>query len=192
MTAALPWTSVGVATGHRGNPWISTARTATHGASTANVTVVATARAAVLSVANSVVPSMATHGNPRQLPRQFLRTSIHSNFHGYPRPSAAIATETLRYAANTTEAPGKRLGSFRGRQTAAIFKAILGYPRPLPRDSSDTQQLPRKSTTIPRRFPPMSNHSNFHGNPPIRENCHGRPRQFPELFIWHSAAISGN
>ena len=69
MTAALPWTSVSVATGYHGNPRVSTARATAHGASTANVTFVATARAAVLSVANSVVPTMATHGSPRQLPR---------------------------------------------------------------------------------------------------------------------------
>ena len=69
MTAALPWTSVGVATGYRGNPRVSTAKAMAYGASTANDTVVATARAACLSVANSVVPTMVTHGSPRQLPR---------------------------------------------------------------------------------------------------------------------------
>ena len=69
MTATFPWASVGVDTGYRGNPRVSTARATAHDASTANATVVATARAAVLSVANSVVPTMATHGSPRQLPR---------------------------------------------------------------------------------------------------------------------------
>ena len=59
MTAELPWTSAGVATGYRGNPRVSTA----------TATVVATARAAVLSVANSVVPIVATYGRPWQLPR---------------------------------------------------------------------------------------------------------------------------
>ena len=74
------------------------------GNSTATVTVVATARAAVLSLANSFVPTMATHGSPRQLPRQFPRKMpwFHGhpqslprerdNHHGSPQTSAAIAT----------------------------------------------------------------------------------------------------
>ena len=176
MTAALPWTSVGVATGYRGNPRVSTARATAHGASTANATVVATARAAVLSVVNSVVPTMATHGSPRQLPRQFPRTSTknvrplprqssvprqfprtsnHSNFHGHPRPSAAIATAILRYAATTTKVSGNCHGNFRGRQTTAISTAIRG-------------------------------------NPPIHGNCHGSPRQSSQQFPRHSAAIRVN
>ena len=79
-TAELPWTSVGVATGNYGNPRVLTASDTVHGTSTAsatahdtsaaNDTVVVTTRAAVLSVANSVVPTMTTHGRPRQLPRQ--------------------------------------------------------------------------------------------------------------------------
>ena len=71
MTAELPWTSVGVATGYRGNPRVSTESATAHGTSTANAMVMATARAAVLSAANFVVSTMATHGSPRQLPRQF-------------------------------------------------------------------------------------------------------------------------
>ena len=55
------------------------------------------------------------HGNPRQLPRQFPRTSNNSNFRGHPRPFAAIATEVLRYAAITTEVRGNRHGNPRGR-----------------------------------------------------------------------------
>ena len=51
MTAELPWTSGGVATGCRGTFWVSTP----------TATVVATARALDLSVANSVVPTMITH-----------------------------------------------------------------------------------------------------------------------------------
>ena len=70
MTAELPWTSVGVAKGYRGNSQVSTASATAHGTSTANATVVFTACAAVLSVANSVVPTMATHGCPWQLPPQ--------------------------------------------------------------------------------------------------------------------------
>ena len=104
-----------------------------------NATVVATARAKVLSVANPAVPTMATQkssamtkapsaatavefstaisghcprqrsnhrGNPRQLSCQFPRTSNRSNFHGHPRPSTAIATAILRYAAITTKVRG--------------------------------------------------------------------------------------
>ena len=61
MTAALPWIFVGAVTGYRGNPRVSTASATAHGASTVNATVVATARAAILSVANSVVITIATH-----------------------------------------------------------------------------------------------------------------------------------
>ena len=99
MTAELPWTSVGVATGYRGDPRVSTASATAHGTSTANATVVSTARAAVLSVANSVAPTMVTRGSPWQFPRQFARKfprQVPRTFHGYPRPSAAIATAILR------------------------------------------------------------------------------------------------
>ena len=87
MTAALPWTYVGAAKGYRGNPRVPAARATPHGASTANATVVATARAVVLSVENSVVPTMATHGSPRKLPLQFRRrktTAISTAFRGHP------------------------------------------------------------------------------------------------------------
>ena len=71
MTAELPRTSVGVATGYHANPRVSTASAKANGTSMANATVVATERAAVLSVAHSVVPTLATHDSPRQMPRQF-------------------------------------------------------------------------------------------------------------------------
>ena len=96
------------------------------------------------------------HGNPRKsathLPQPFPRTSNHSNFHGHPRPSAAIATAILRYAAIATEARGNCHVNFRGRQTNAISTAIRGNP-PIhgnchgsPRQSS--QQFPRHSAAI--------------------------------------------
>ena len=82
MTAELPWTSVGVGTDYR----------ELRGFSRQVPRVMALPRqmprcwprhvAAVLSVAHSVVPTMATHGNSWKMPRQF------------PRPSAAIATAT--------------------------------------------------------------------------------------------------
>ena len=83
MTVELPWTSVGVAICYVGNPRISAANSTTHGISTETVTVVGTACATVLSVANSVASTMATHGSARQSPR------LPGNF---PRTSAAIAT----------------------------------------------------------------------------------------------------
>ena len=162
MTAALPWTSVGVAKGYRGNPRVSPARATAHGASTANATVVATARAAVLFVTNSVVPTMATQGSPRQLQRQFPRTSNHSNFHGHPRPLPRQSSDTRQWP----------------RKSAAVATAI---PRTSnhsnfhghPRQSSDTRQLPRKSTAIATEISMA-----FRGHP-RQLNCHGNRRQFP-------------
>ena len=83
MTAELSWTSVGVATGYRGNLRVSTASATAHGTSTANATFVVTARAAVLSVANPVVPTMAIHGGLRHLPGQVSPWQ-------FLRPSAAV------------------------------------------------------------------------------------------------------
>ena len=148
MTAALPWTSMGVATDYRGNPRVSTARATAHGASTAHATVVATARAAVLSVANSVVPTMATHGRPRQLPRQFPRTSNHSNFHGHPQ-------QLSRHSSDTWQLP---------RKSAAIATAILADVKP--------QQFPRPPAVILRYAAIATDvhgncHSNFHGIPQL-------------------------
>ena len=175
MTAALPWTSVGVATGYRGNPRVSTARATAHGASTANATVVTTARATVRSEANSVAPTMATHGSPRRLPRQFPQMSNHSNFPGYqrqlsrqssdtwhlPRKLAAVATTIsadvkprqfsrpsaviLRYWAIATEVIIAR----------AISTAFRGHRRQL------------KCRVHRRQFP--CNHC----------SCNGNPRKFP-------------
>ena len=76
MTVALPWSSVGLSTGYRGNPRVSTAEATAqgpllsivHGASTACATVVAMTHAAVLSVATSVVP-VEICGFPPQGPR---------------------------------------------------------------------------------------------------------------------------
>ena len=110
ITAELPWTSVGVAMGYRENPRVSTASVTAHGTSTENATVVATARAAVLSVANSVVPTMENHFaaiatavfadvQPKQFPRPSAavrgychgNSLIRGNCHVRPRKSAAIA-----------------------------------------------------------------------------------------------------
>ena len=69
-------------------------------------------RHVVLSVANSVVPTTATHGNPRKLPWQFLQ------------PSAAIATATRQSPRKPAEVRGNCHGNFRGRSIEAIFTAI--------------------------------------------------------------------
>ena len=132
MTAEFPWISVGVATDYRGNPRVFTASATGHGTSAANATVVATARsrgssrgklhrtnngnprksaetAVTISTAiRGYLPRQRGnhHGSPRQLPRQFPRTSNRSNFHGHPRPSASIASAILRYEVASTEVRG--------------------------------------------------------------------------------------
>ena len=66
MTVGLPWSSVGLSTSYRGNPRVprqGPRLSIVHGASTESATVVAMRRAAVLSVATSVVPTTATHGS---------------------------------------------------------------------------------------------------------------------------------
>ena len=124
MIAALPWFSVGAATSYRENPRVSTARATSHGAFTANTTVVATAHAAVLSVANSVVPTMALYGSPPQLPRQFPRTSSHRNCQRHPRRLSRQSSHTLQLP----------------RKSAAISTPISADVKP--------QQFPRPSVVI--------------------------------------------
>ena len=74
MTVALPWSSVGLSTGFRGNLRVFTASATAfhytwrfhgkcHGCGMA--------RAAVLSVATSVVPTMATHRNTTATPTAY-------------------------------------------------------------------------------------------------------------------------
>ena len=101
ITAELSWTSVRVPTGYHGILRVSTASATAHGIFTATATVVATARAAVLFVGNSVVSTKGTQGSPWQLPRQYPG-NLHGhprslprhrgNHHGSPRKSAAITT----------------------------------------------------------------------------------------------------
>ena len=84
------------------------------------------------------------HGSPRQLPRQFPQTSNHRNFHGHPRPSAAIATGTFRYSAITTEVRGNHHGNFHGRQTTAISTAIHDNPPIQANCHGSARQLPQQ------------------------------------------------
>ena len=150
--------------------------------------------AAVLSVANSVVPTMATHGNSRKLPWQF------------PRPSAAIATVTRQSPRTSAEVRGNCYGSFRGRSIEATFTAIRGYPRPLLRRSSDTRQLPPKYVGVRcycrstcrgsvRGKLRRTNHATAvwaRGRESCRGSCcgcfrgpiHGCPRTFPQTSPW--------
>ena len=124
MTAALAWTSVGIATGYRGNTRVSTARAMAHGASTAcHGCGLGTCRGSVrgkLRVTN--------HGNPRKSAAIATAISADAEPQQFSRPSAAIATAILRYAAITTEDCGNCHGIFRGSQTIAISTAIRGNP----------------------------------------------------------------
>ena len=70
------------------------------------------------------------HGIPRLLPRQFPRTSNHSNFHGIPRSSVAIGTAILQQAAIATEPHGNCHDNFHGRQSTAISTENHGTPQP--------------------------------------------------------------
>ena len=117
LTAELPWTFVGVITGYRGNPRVSTA------SATRLMTLPRqmprlwlTPRAAVASVANSVVPTMASHGSPRQLRQEF---------HGYPRP-------LLRQRVNHHGSPRLLTRQFPRTSYRTKITTIRGHPRPLP------------------------------------------------------------
>ena len=72
MTAELPWTSVGVATGYRGKSGVSTASATAHGTST-QLPRLWPRHVPPFRPCNSVVPIMATDGSLRQLPRHFPR-----------------------------------------------------------------------------------------------------------------------
>ena len=133
-------------------------------ACTANSTLVATARAAVLSVANS---AGINHGNPRKYaaiakaisadikPQPFISTAIrghchgnppiHSNYHGRPRELPRQLPRTSNHS------------NFHGH----------------PRQSSDTRQLPRKFTAIATAISTA-----FRGHP-RQLNSHVNRRQFP-------------
>ena len=153
VTVALPWSSVGLSTGYRGNPRVSTARATAfhctwrfhgkcHGCGhgtcrgsvrgnlrgtnhgnprkyhgnchgifhghlhvncrgnprqlTANATAFDGNCHGNPPTASAMAKRGNCHGIPRLLPRQFPRTSNHSNFHGIPRSSAAMATAILQ------------------------------------------------------------------------------------------------
>ena len=122
MTAEIPWTSVGVATGYRGNPRVSTAianamdvatahpaflargklRRTNHGYLRKSA-VIATAASAETALAISAAIRGHCHGIAAITTTEVhgifhgsLRGFNRSDFHGYPRPSAAIPTAILR------------------------------------------------------------------------------------------------
>ena len=163
MTVALPWSSVGLATGYRGNPRVSTARATAfhvHGASTASATVGyghGTCRGSVHDNLRGTC-----HGKPRK-----YHGNCHGIFHGHlhvicrgnPRQSTAKATAFP--------------GNCHGNPPTASAMTIRGNCHGTPRQ-------------LPQQFPRTSIHCNFHGKPrhsaAIRGNCHGNfrtPRQSP-------------
>ena len=128
----------------------STARATSHGDSTANVTVAATARAAVLSVA--IATAISADAKPQQ----------------FPRPSATIATAILRHMAIATEIRGNCHGNFRGRQTTAISSTIHGNLR-YKAIATEVRGHPRQ----------LNCHVNGRQFPYNHGSCNGNPRSFP-------------
>ena len=156
ITATLPWTSVGVTTGYRGNPRVFTAKVTAHALARQIPRLWPRHVPRFCPWQTPRVSTMATHGSTRQLPRQFPRTSNHS--HSFPRPSAAIATATLRYTVITTEGRGNCHDNFRGRQTTAISTAIRG-------NCHGNPPIRGNCHGSPWQFPRTSIHSNFHTIP---------------------------
>ena len=138
-----PMISLGVATAYRRSPRVSTA----------NPTMVVTARAAVLSVANCVARNTATHVSPRQLPRHFPRNLPWQ----FSRLSAAIATATRQLPRNSA---GKRKSAATGMGESADAK-----PRHFPRPFAAARQSAAMATSIFRQAA-------------IATQVRGRPRQF--------------
>ena len=137
------------------------------------------ARAAVLSMANSVVPTMATHGSPRQLPRQCPRTSNHSNFHGHPRPLPRLSSDTRQLPRKSAEIA----------TSTAISTAICGHCHGNPPICGNYDASPRQ---LPRQFPQTSNHSNFHGHPRQSSDTRQLPRKFTAIATAISTAFRGH
>ena len=88
--------------------------------------------------------TVETRGFPRQGPRLMARPRQILRL--WPRHVPRFCPwQTPSYQPwQPTEVRGNCHGNFRGRQTTAV----RGHPRPLPRQSSDTWQLPRKAAAI--------------------------------------------
>ena len=150
--------------------------------------------AAVLSLEISVVPTMANHGNPRKLPKQF------------PRSSVAVSTATRQSPQKSADVRGNYHGSFRGRSIEAVSTAIRGHPRILQGDPpirGNFHGSTWESETIVTAHAPVLSAAN--SVVPImptavrargRESCrgsyrgclrgpiHGCPRTFPQTSTW--------
>ena len=137
----LPWVLPRVTVEIRGFPRQGPRLSTVHGAPTAGATVVAMARAAVLSVATSVVPTMATHGSTTaaataysMLTSASIAAAINGNqrrmprhsttFHGNP-PTASV----MAIRGNCHETPRLLPRNYHGRQTTGISTAFRGIPR---------------------------------------------------------------
>ena len=210
MTVALPWSCVGLCTGYRGNPRVSTARATAfrctwrfhgkcHGCGHG------TCRGSV----RGNLPG-TNHGNPRKYHGNchgLFRGHLHVNCCGNPRQSTANATAF-------------HVNCHGNSPTAS---AINGNQRRMPRHSTSTATviLPRQ---VPWQYAAIATalHGNCHGDCPghkstvistgklrhsaaIRGNCQGNirtprhlPRQFSLAVIYgnfhgkprHSAAIA--
>ena len=138
--------SVGVATGNRGNPRVPTASTARLMAlSPENATVVATARAKVLSVANPAVPTMETQKSSAMTKEPSAATAVEF--------STAISGHCPRQRSNHRGNPRQLSCQFPRTSNRSNFH---GHPRPStaihchcnPPIRGDYHESPRKSTAI--------------------------------------------
>ena len=182
MTVARPWSSVGLASGYRGNPWVSTARATPfyctwrshgrcHGCGHG------TCRGSVRGNLRGT-----NHGNPRE-----YHGSCHGIFHAHLRVNCR----------------GNQ------RQPKANATAFHDIPRQTSHSKchGNTRQLPRNSTAVATELPRTPNHRNFHGipwhsaafrgiarqfhgYPPMSGNCHRTPRQLPRNSMVIATAIS--
>ena len=130
------------------------------------------------AIAMAILPSAMAilgnyHGTRWLLPRQFPRTSNHSNFHGLPWHSMAICGNchgNPPTRGNCHGIQGNFHGNFHGRQSPAISTETHGIPRPSSAIATAILQYVAIATEL---------HGNCHGG-----NCHGNftdvnPLQFP-------------
>ena len=129
------------------------------------------------------------HGHPRKAAAIATAISADVKPQQFPRPSAAIATATLRYAAITTEVRGNCHGNFRGRQTTAILTAIHSHCHGNPPIRGKYHGSPRQ---LPRPFPRTSNHSNFHGHPQQSSDTRELSRKSTAIATAISMAFCGH
>ena len=168
MTAALPRSSVGFATGYRGIPRVSTARATAfyctwrfhgkfHGCVSGTCrgslcgnlreTILTTrgkttATATAYSMATSTSNAVVIHGNQQRMPRHSTAISTVMSTAFLPRQVPWVYVEI------DTELHSCCNANFHRRQTTATSMAFRGHPRQLPRKFSNTRQLSRTSTAI--------------------------------------------